>query len=273
MRRVLWVGAAAALAVAVGGCRIGEGTGSVKGELHIKACLGTGTDRQDLDLPPPGADGGPFFDLDPTYFAAEPIDDPVRNAPLDQLRIRIQHNGAVVELVDSLIIDIVNLEQAAAMLGQEIPVVAGGAVHPPAAYDGDGGTAQSSGQEPVSPVRVTLSMLRTCQGSQSDRIAVGVLYADTNPSPVNQPPYRSWIRFTQLGSRGCPAGGDGGCDSTDGGAYSIDFGERITAEFDVALVDLRPEYLSSTFGPVARGHLTGKFNFIMRRGRVAQVFP
>jgi hypothetical protein len=256
VRRAVIRGGAAALALALAGtllgCRIGEGTGEVRGSVFIAECLGVDTDRTDLNAP--------NYDLDPSFFAAEPVDDPVRNHPLDQLRIRLQHSGAEVENVDSLIIDVINLEAVAAHLGEQIPIYAGGALNPPVSYE-------TGGQAPVSPVRVALSLLHTCAGGELQKIAVGIVYADTNPTLG----YSSWIRFTQLGSRGCTPGG--GCDSTDGGAYSVDFGEHLAAEFDLALVDLRPQYLSPEYPGLASGHITGNFSFIMRRGRVAQAFP
>ena len=227
MKRSGWLGVAA-IAFGLCGCRIGEGEGSVTGSVSIKRCLGTGEDRTDLVAP--------SFNLDPQFYAAEPIDDPVRVDPVDQLRIRVQHSGAQVENVDALIVDVADVDQVTAQLGQQIPVYAAGATHP------------ASGTEPVSPVRMTLSMLHTCAGGEKDRIAVGVVYADGDTAKGRT----AWIRFTALGRN---------------------FGDRITADFEVDLVDLRPEYLSPEYGSLATGHISGSFDFIMRRGRSAQAFP
>ncbi len=250
--RLLAVGCVALAGAA--GCRIGEGHGEVKGSVFIEGCLGSGADRTNYD--------NPDFDLGPTFFAAEQIDDSIRVSPQDKLYIRIQGSGANVWAADALLIDVLDLQHVAAHMGEWIPVHAAGDLHP--------GTP--TGQQPTSPVRVVLSLLRTC--SQAIGTAtVGVLYADTDPSTGEE----SVIRFTRLGSLACSSvddGGASGCTVPENvDTFGVDFGDHIAAQFALHLVDPRPEYLGAEYPARVSGFVTGSFDFIMRRGRVAQPFP
>ena len=54
---------------AAGGCTVGSGSGIAAGELWIVGCL----EGENFGSPPPGAPAP--FDLNPTFFAGEPIGD------------------------------------------------------------------------------------------------------------------------------------------------------------------------------------------------------
>ena len=246
-------GAVAAVLLVVGlfvSCGIGEGKGEVKGTLHITGCYGEGNDLNNRKA----------FDLHPAFFAGEPIDDPTAVGGLDQIRIRIQSSGANVQNADALVVDVVNVGQVAAQLGQWIDVYAAGNAHP-------------QGTEPTSPVRVSLDLLRTC-GRLWPSLDQWSLVADTD-ADYSTTGVHSQIRFTKLGGRSCEVDETGGydCESSDGGAYQVDFGGEIRAEFDLQLVDPRPKYLSPDYPSLGAGHVVGYFDFTLRRGRVAQAFP
>lgn len=234
----------------VTGCGIGEGKGEVKGTLHITGCFGEGDDLADRKA----------FDLRPEFFAGEPIDDPTPTGGLDQIRIRVQSSGASVQNADALVVDVVDVAQVAARLGQWIEVYAAGDSTP-------------AGVQPVSPVRISLDLLRTC-GRLWPSVAQWSLVADTDVDFATTGVI-SKIRFTRLGGRGCVVDETGvhDCETTDGGPYQVDFGGDIRAEFDLQLVDPRPRYLSPEYPALGAGHVVGYFDFTLRRGRVAQAFP
>jgi hypothetical protein len=250
VRRGACVVAALALALALGSCGIGQGEGEVKGTLHITGCIGDGDDLGNVKA----------FDLHPSFFAGEPIDDPTHDGSMDQIRIRVQSSGASVQNVDALIVDVVDVSQIAAQLGQWIDVYAAGDATP-------------EGTQRIGPVRVSLDLMRTC-GRLWPSVDQWSLVADTDVD-YSTSGIHSKIRFTKIGGRGCAVDETGvhDCEATDGGSYAVGFGSDIRAEFDLALVDPRPRYLSPEYPALGAGHVVGYFDFTLRRGRVAQAFP
>jgi hypothetical protein len=250
--RRLAVAALALLALAgLSGCRIGAGSGSARGTLHITGCIGEGDD----------IDAQEAFDLHPTFFAGEPIDDPTGITETNQIRVRMQRSGANVDDADALIIDITDVATVAARLGEWIEVHAAGDATP------------ASGDQTVGPVRASLLLMHRC-ARRFPALVPSPLLADTDEN-FAETGVRSVIRFTKLGDRECVVddGSVHDCERTDGGAYRVGFGGEIRAEFDFHLVDPRPKYLGADFPALGKGHLVGHVDFTLARGRVAQVFP
>ena len=96
----------AALAASAGGCGIGEGSGSAQGPLWILGCRRWQADYGTPDKPDD-------FDLKPTFFAGEPIEDIAGMPPSNRLIIRMQRNGNAMEINDTLYFDIRNSAQVA----------------------------------------------------------------------------------------------------------------------------------------------------------------
>ena len=95
----------AVLAASAGGCGIGEGSGSAQGPLWILGCR---------DGDPLGTPDKPMgFDLKPTFFAGEPIEDIAGIPPSNRLIISMRRNGNSVEINDTLYFDIRNSAQIA----------------------------------------------------------------------------------------------------------------------------------------------------------------
>ena len=234
----------------VASCGIGECKGEVIGTLHVTGCIGEGDDLSSRES----------YDLQPSFFAGEPIDDPTATGNMDQIRIRLQSSGANVQNADALVIDVTSVGQVAAQLGEWIDVHAAGDL-------------DSAGPQPVSPVRITLDLLRTCARLWPS-VDQWTLVADTDQD-YSSTGVHSKIRFTKLGGRSCTVDETGvhDCDRTDGGPYQVDFGSDIRAEFDLSLVDPRPRYLSPEYPALGAGHVVGYVEFTLRRGRVAQAFP
>src|SRR5262245_38224161 len=84
--------------LATAGCGVGNGTGTASGMLWIKGCE-EGHDK--------GSPSKPFlYDLQPTFFAGEPIGDISSGPPQNRLIIRMQKNGNATEINDTLFFDI-----------------------------------------------------------------------------------------------------------------------------------------------------------------------
>jgi hypothetical protein len=246
--------AAVAALLLLGGvtsCGIGDGKGEVKGTLHVTGCYGEGDDLSAVKA----------FDLHPSFFAGEPIDDPSGIGHADQVRLRVQSSGASVENADALVVDVTNVAQVAAQLGQWIDVYMAGDATP------------ASGTQRVGPVRISLNLMRTC-GQRFPKVDQWSLSADTDLD-YSVTGIHSKIRFTKLGGHGCVVDelGVHDCESTDGGSYTVGFGSDIRAEFDLHMVDPRPKYLGPEYPSLGVAHIVGYFEFTLRRGRVAQAFP
>ncbi len=107
-------GIAVAFAVALApflagaGCTVGDGNGAGSGPLYVQGCTG-GKDYGTATVPQQ-------FDLQPHFFAGEPIEDisgadpATRPAnPVNRLVMRIQRNGNRIEVNDTLYFDALNV--------------------------------------------------------------------------------------------------------------------------------------------------------------------
>src|SRR3954447_19450217 len=96
----------AVVAAVAGGCNdIGSGSGSATGPLWILGCQ----DGKAFGTPEMPKD----FDLAPSFFAGEPIEDIAGIPPMNRLIISMKHNGNAVEINDTLYFDIRDSAQIA----------------------------------------------------------------------------------------------------------------------------------------------------------------
>jgi hypothetical protein len=98
----------------VGGCAVGEGKGALAGTLFIQSCT------SDSSLGRPGAPA--VYDMHPTFFVAEPIDDFPRPMPMNRLAIRMQPTGNRLEEADVLYLNTASVREVAQALGQPIDI-------------------------------------------------------------------------------------------------------------------------------------------------------
>jgi hypothetical protein len=219
------------------GC-VGQGTGQVEGAVHIVAC----DNRNNFD--------SPNYRMDPDFFVGDPIEDINQDAyPQNRLEIRIQassgnlgnatpslENGAGI---DALFVSIRDVRWVAQQVGQPIPMSALDvnymSINPP-------------------PIRAYLSMAGTCPFSPNR-----LLPADSDAGVAT-------ITFQQLGKA---VEGQGYAPAPD---FKVDYGEDIRATFDLTLTDLRYK-LHLSADSQASGHITGNFEFTLRRGAAGQAFP
>jgi hypothetical protein len=96
------------------GCGVGQGTGAAAGPLFVGQC-----DK----LTTIGSPGAPvMYDLRPTYFVADPVNDLPHLNPSNRVTIRMQSSGNLVEEADVVYINIANVRLVAEQLGQPILV-------------------------------------------------------------------------------------------------------------------------------------------------------
>jgi hypothetical protein len=286
-RKIAWsvTAIAAALAAAstlVPACSLGDGRGSVSGELDVPDCW-TGN-----------------FDLKPDFFAAVPY--------RDTLQIRIQNGGDYETFSDGveILIDDLSLVRNS-MLGQQLRVSLPPEVTPPgvpvtpetdppivhltlylqrschtqtdALYALDEVTLNSLGQcaedpvvdasSPTSRAACGALGLFSEAGAASDAMSDGATAttdaATPLPPPVSPPAQigRSWIRFNNL---------------FNGNPDESDASQRLNdGAFEVFLADPREVCPggapAGAAPPKCRGHLKGTFTFYFQRGKPAQPFP
>jgi hypothetical protein len=298
VRLALVVALAAVLAPA---CSLGEGAGSVTGDLDVPACwYGS-------------------FDLKPDFFAAVP-------GTADAMQIRIQKGGDYETFSDGLAILVDDAGQVrgdplsdgtprASLLGQTLVVALPPEVRPP-------GVPVVADPTPAL-VHATLYLGRTCRTQNVALYATDAASLEADRTCLHpdggEPPLPCPGPATVPGDGGADAAGAASVDASlsapavdasladasfapDGGPLASEAGltgggigtstivfddlfdgnldesdaqKRLTkAHFEFFLVDPR-EICPGGVGPPprCRGHLTGDFSFYFERGRPAQPFP
>jgi len=248
------------VAASMNGCSVGNGTGTVVGQLYVTDCW-SGS-----------------YDLQPDFFAATPL------ASDDSLVIRIQHGSDYVNFSDGISILVTGVSVIRAAIDN----------------DGGTSQAQNlsvtlppsvlSPGVPLSPqppgAQFALYMQQTCQGDTPGLYGMSIVttnagtndggalctaattaaasQCDGGASPPTLGP--STITFEHLFDVSLANGGDPG---------GLSAGQRlIQAHFDVLLGDPREE-CPGNMGPPApcHGRLKGSFSFYFERGTPAQAFP
>jgi hypothetical protein len=216
---VLAGGLVAAGGLGLAGCSLGQGTGTAAGELFVEPC----TDSSSI-----GERGVPApFDLRPSYFVADLVNDLQRPEPKNRVFIRIQATGNVINEADGIFLSVADARQVALGIGQPLEV------------------------GPVSNVRGTLILRQSC------------------PRAPVQMELDGTATFSFFGRE--DLGAEVPVD------YRVQFGDRIAATFDFAVVDRRVIGLGGLGGvspsPSVGGRLAGDFDFVVRQGRAAQAYP
>jgi hypothetical protein len=251
--------AGATLALVLGGCTVGNGTGQAAGELYVKGCTPNG------DF---GNGGAPIgYDLEPEFFAGEPIEDIKKDGTINRIVLRLQNSGKSIEANDLLQFDVVNSYLVATCLaGKALPDEQFRAFcqTPP------GQTRPRMRVGPNLPIRASLAVRYKCPSATligTARDGDGSRIDAIVPLPLDQ--WRSWIEFSAFGS------------ATRGDVpptFRVEFNERITADrFHVELVDDRVIEAERRRDPPPTpdlvGMLEGNFDFELERGQGAQTFP
>jgi hypothetical protein len=286
------VGAVALAAAATSGCAVGSGSGEAFGALFEVGCSKLTTDGGAGALVP--------YSLKPTFFAGEPFEDLSMTTPthMNQLRLRMQDNGLAIQYADDLVFDIeTSYEIARCLRGRTVNGVPdwnvtetlpdgtvtwwcdwsgiqasdAGPFDASAITPGPDGGASLDGLSvmatyprihltPYTDIRASLATLSTCGITN----VIGI--ADDG-----------WIQFEDFGSA---EQADKPHDQRDPvpGNFVIQYGERMRADFyltltDQAIISAKEQNLPPPKEAQIGGHLKGKFDFNLERGRSAQPFP
>jgi hypothetical protein len=259
-------------AVSAAGCTIGEGSGTATGTLFVIGCY----PEAPHDL---GSEAAPEpFDLSPSYFAGEPIEDTADAKPAhNRLIMRMQRNGNALEINDVIYVDVPFSYQIAQCLrGRTV----GGLPD----WDTSTGTAYPGVTEPwcgpigpngvprinlapYGPVRVSLTPFWTCHSQAHPPTVVSVTGMAAE----------GWIDFLAFGSAAQPSLPPEERTPVDLD-FKVNYGDQLHAIFQFTMLDERITNairLGLVLPPsaVIGGALQGEYDFDLDRGRSAQTFP
>lgn len=292
------------LGIAAAGCTVGSGSGSAKGSLWVNGC----NNSSNYGTPPMGTAAAvpAAFDLQPTFFAGEPIDDlSMSSLPKNRLTLRMQRSGLAIIYNDTLNFDIINSYEVArcvrgrTMNGQPDwkttePLYNTGQTGVSAlwcdwsaAAVGDGGTGDGGASDAAvsadgggtfdGGMSVMASHPRIYITPDTDlRSSLQLLSSCPTANVSADAVGTSWIDFLNFGSaeQSDLAPEDRAPITAD---FIISYGERLRANFhlilqDGAVIDAT-EMLMPIPSPLVGGELNGYFDFDLERGRAAQAFP
>jgi hypothetical protein len=258
--------------LAAAGCTIGSGEGRASGPLWILNCE-DGEDWGAPDAPEP-------FDLQPTFFAGEPIGDIATGGPpQNRVIIRMQRTGNAVQINDTLYFDIPSSLRVAQCLRGRVDQATGqpdwdtgtGTVNPAVTTPwcepvGPAGVPRIH-LIPMGPVRVSLTPLHTCHVDMPGPTVVSITGVARD----------GWIDFRHFGSAAQPSLPPEMRDPVPDD-FVVNFGDQLEAEFHIDVDDDRVQaaiyrMIDVPPPPQIGGTLDGNFDFFMERGRSAQTFP
>ena len=285
--RVFW----AFLALALSGCAVGQGAGAASGKIYVLNCSGSG-DYCDSGVC--GTAAAPVdYNLNPDFFAAEPIEEltqftnggsPVTGSEpsMNRITIRLQRTGRRIETNDALFLDVVNsYEVARCVRGREIAIAG-----QPNQHDYDDRYCFRSSTTGPGRVRIsvvggvvhsTLSLRMTCT-RPVDATADDQYADDGVVQMVDSGAWESWIEFSDFGSATQNDRADPASRTAVSPTFKIDLNQRLYASaFSLTLQDEKvvtaQRELRPPPNPDIGGSLTGWFDFSLKRGQGAQIFP
>lgn len=279
-----------ATVIPLAGCSLGSGVGAASGTLYAYGCSKNG------DYCPNGTCATEQYpqpyDLKPSFFAGEPIDDLRQFSPgseimRNRLIIRLQSSGKQIELNDVLTFDVVN--------SYEVARCVRGRVDPKTGLNDWDETqcyrASDNGPGRVrlqfdSSVRATLNLKATCTTNLvADAVSespVPASYVTSSRPVVTDGNWASWVEFQEFGGAS-ENGKEPSSREPVPGKFRIGLGDRVYAtQFKLTLIDdgvvnaainSQPRPASAIGGTMGGDPSTGRFDFDLQRGQGAQFFP
>ncbi len=272
-----------------GACSVGSGVGAASGSIYVYGCTKNG------DYCPDGvcgtADAPAPYDLKPSFFAGEPIDDlrefsTGSGVMSNRLIVRLQRSGKQIEQNDVLTFDIASsYEVARCVRGRVDPATGKNDWSETDCFRASDNGPGRMRLQYDSSVHAALAMKATCTANLvADAISapVPLSYATAAKSVVTDGSWSSWVEFEEFGNASqsdrVPTARD-----AIGGKFRVEFGDRIYAtSFQLTLVDDGvvdaainnvPKHDPMIGGTLGGDSSTGKFDFDLARGQGAQFFP
>jgi hypothetical protein len=285
-RGLLVAAALSALALAAGGCTVGAGSGSATGPIFFLGCSPNGAPFGTPDMPR-------TFNLDPHFFAGEPVEDIGDVAvaqPSNILTLRVQRTGNRIEVNDVLYFNVrSSYEVARCVRGRTINGVPDWDTRtttstfteqptntPWCDWSGviptlDGGTFDAGADAGAGPPRAIIHL-----GTEEILNSSLSLLFTCHQAAVTGLAFDGWIEFEDFGDAAQP---DLPSDlrTKVPNDFKVNFGDRLRARFEVILGDAAVLGAIKMIMPIPAsrigGSLDGYFDFDLERGRAAQPFP
>lgn len=272
-----------------GACSVGSGVGAASGTLYAYGCSKNG------DYCPNGKcgteDDPQPYDLKPSFFAGEPIDDLREFAPgseimRNRLIIRLQSSGKQIELNDVLTFDVVNSYEVARCVRGRVDENGKNDWDETQCYRASDNGPGRVRLQYDSSVRATLNLKATCTTNLvADAVSespVPASYVTSEKPVVTDGNWASWVEFQEFGAAS-QNGSVPTMRSDVGGKFRIGLGDRVYAtRFKLTLIDdgvvnaaiaSLPRPPSMIGGTMGGDPSTGRFDFDLQRGQGAQFFP
>jgi hypothetical protein len=272
-------------------CNVGKGVGAASGTLFELGCSKSG------DYCFSNADGGCGsanqlvpYDLRPTFFAGEPIDD-LREYSAgtaimsNRLIIRLQRSGKQIEQNDVLTFDVTSSYEVARCVRGYVDKAGNNAWDPTNCFRAsDNGPGRLRVQFD-SVVHAALTLKATCDANlvaSAISAPIPPEFSTTSPPVVLDGSWSSWVEFQDFG------GANQSSVPPDqrqpiSPKFHVGFGERIRAtSFSLTLADDNvvnasinelPQPSPQIGGTLGGDPTTGRFDFDLERGQGAQFFP
>jgi hypothetical protein len=256
--------------IVISGCGVGDGVGAASGTLYVLDCVPGEISRGTPDAPAP-------YNMVPTFFAGEPIEDVRVEGRENRILIRLETAGERVRRSKGVaalspVKDILYFDVDAHATALCVRAAATGAASPDPRtcfITGEGMARMRVG--PSQPVRVSFAPRAECY---KNIYVVGMARGDDpevngTRQPVAPTGWESWVDFQDFGS----------ARSRDPASdFKVEYGETLHAkQFDLEIDDdLRLSAIRrDEFPPPPQigGHLEGYFDFDLERGQGAQTFP
>jgi hypothetical protein len=277
----------------LGACSVGKGSGAASGSIYAYACS-EGADYCGGGVCPGTAETPAPYDLRPSFFAAEPIDDLRTHSSASQfeimnnrLIIRLQSSGKQIEQNDVLTFDVAtSYEVARCVRGRVDPATGKNDWSETDCYRASADGPGRVRLQHDSAVRAFLAMGATCKKANlvADAVSAPVPPSyTTGPKPVvTDGSWSSWVEFQEFGAAAQRDRPPTERDPIEG-KFRVDFGGHINASsFLVTLVDdsvvqsaisSLPRPPSLIGGTLGGDPTPGRFDFDVQRGQGAQFFP
>jgi hypothetical protein len=290
MNPARWATVMLAVCLGLCACNVGKGVGAAKGTLYEYGCSSKSGDYRAAGETEAAKPESPQpFDLKPSFFAGELIDDLREHSTggsevmSNRVIIRLQRSGKEIEQNDVLTFDVSS--------SYEVARCVRGRVDSAGKNDWDESNCYRASDNGPGRMRVqwdgfvhgALALKSTCNANLiGAAISAPITTDNTPPPPVLDGSWSSWVEFQEFGGASDWNNVPTERKEVDP-KFHVKFGERVYAStFFLTLTDNKVVDASIHDLPLPRPQIgatlggdptTGMFDFDLERGQGAQFFP